>query len=613
MRAVAQCLVFLYMFMTSGVNAAPQVDDDTGPVVIGVPDVPPDTPPLDPWQPPPRPPQQTEPAWDRPVPNGYARIDVLNTLTYNVFGKGDDCEERGRRMGRMVRDSNPGFDIVGLNEYLDNQPLWFDLWPGTLGCNGEYLLGSLLGGGNYPNNDAHARFHYPKGESFFVDCLIILIGCGTLDPREFEIDGGVGLITHKDYPIVQFAEHEWYADVNFENIRVHGFIFARVQVRANPALYVDVYTVHLYAQSDGCNRVCRRGSLLQLRSAMAKFTGSAPWPVLLMGDFNIGGPPHMEDVPAGWNDIVSVFGSPRDVWLEPEPQAIETLGAGATYDCANALANCGTKKKRIDFIFLLENIPGVRSVGRQPKYRFGRVEKEDRAIQYGGISDHYGVRAHLQVLERTTELCPVEQAAVRTAQTELSKLNRRIDGLHATYLKLESLGKGDSAHALALLDQIDDLRAERIPLQNAVLDAQEDYGECLGDDIIIDSDYSQACELELHSLQLIDASVDELGVSYKQLLSDPGAETDDPDLDLDLDLESIEDALTELRAQRAAALDAFDGCNADRIVWEERFIEHQPAPVELDISDGLSGDSDRPVYAPWPRAGQHAGSLKVGL
>ncbi len=181
---------------------------------------------------------------------------------------------------------------------------------------------------------------------------------------------------------------------------------------------------------------------------------------------------------------MQVFGAPRDVWLESKPHAVEELGDGAAYDCDNPLAACSGVKKRIDYIFVLEDIPFVRKLGRQPRYKIGRVLEQDRGVYNEGLSDRYGAWAHSQVLERTYEICLAEEEALRIASERLGKHNRRLDGVMATYDKLLALAKGEEADAL--LDTIEQLEDERILLARAVRVAEQTYETCLGEDIAIE-------------------------------------------------------------------------------------------------------------------------------
>ncbi len=192
--------------------------------------------------------------------------------------------------GLRLRNSVPAFDIVGLNEYIDNTNVLVEDFDTTiLGCDGGHLKESLydrdsIHYGKYPNTSSHRRYHYPIGEFYEWDCWYL--ACYPAP----ELDGNVGISTHASYPIVAFHEHEWLTEIDYSRRRVHGFIFAHVQLCSSPALFVAVYVAHIYAHSDGCDRACRRAALVQMRDKMKEYSGATPWPVIVMGDFNIGDP-----------------------------------------------------------------------------------------------------------------------------------------------------------------------------------------------------------------------------------------------------------------------------------------------------------------------------------
>jgi len=99
---------------------------------------------------------------------------------------------------------------------------------------------------------------------------------------------------------------------------VQGIIFARIEVPGT-TLTLDVYVTHLHASdADDCDRCCRKQELQRLATFIRNNSSRSGNPVIVMGDFNISGPPNCCGN-EGYEDMMSVLGNPRDLWFELHP------------------------------------------------------------------------------------------------------------------------------------------------------------------------------------------------------------------------------------------------------------------------------------------------------
>lgn len=291
----------------------------------------------------------------------------LRLLTHNVWGVDDrQCDLRAKRFGDLVANASPAYDIVGLQEYYSSADA--DLFT----CDAEHLSDAIWSTGRYRNANNYDRF-YPEGEAY-----------------ELEADGGIGIFSL--HPIIAFEEWEWDGYKGpFKP--VEGFIFARIRI-PNTGVTVDTYVVHFWAGGDG-DRGDRLDQLEKLASTIKQRSRNTGNPVIVMGDFNIGGPP--DD--AGnccYQDILQKLGNPRDLWLETHP-----ANPGYTYDCfENTNAGDCDERKRIDYVFLLTD----------PRFTTSPYEiiVEPSTVQlmkervttppYGHfISDHFGIEATIDI------------------------------------------------------------------------------------------------------------------------------------------------------------------------------------------------------------------------
>lgn len=236
-------------------------------------------------------------AWAQPPLQAELRV-----LTHNVFGKSDAyCDQRAHGFGNILAHANPAFDIVGLTEYYSISD--FDL----LTCDSEHLLNAIRCTGRYTAN-ANSRLFYPEAE--------------LLPPNEF--DGGLGLFTTGT--ICDFAEMEFtHQPPGPLPHALQGTILCRIRVPGTN-LTVDAYVVHIHSTgNDGCDYCCRRQELQELHDFIAQHSRRSGNPVLVMGDFNIAGPPTCCG-PKGYADILEQLGHPRDLWLEAHACSQHTCG-----------------------------------------------------------------------------------------------------------------------------------------------------------------------------------------------------------------------------------------------------------------------------------------------
>lgn len=293
---------------------------------------------------------------------------TLRLLTHNIFGTRDDsCELRARTLGRHIAHASPAYDIVGVQEYYDN----------PIACDSAVFSNAIWSTNRYQAHDNYYRF-YPD-----------------TDLWEPNADGGIGIFTA--HPIREFDYWEW--DGNKPGLKRlnadEGFVFSRVEIPGT-GLSVDVYVVHLWSDMDGDRREDRREQLHKVAAKISLLSRDSGNPVLVMGDFNIGGPPTFHGH-KGYDDIMRAFRTPRDVWHE-----FHRTGAGYTVDCIeNATkseddASCDYQE-RLDYILVMTS----RNFTRHP---YDVVIKDARVVrqhlpspgQRYFVSDHYGVEATLE-------------------------------------------------------------------------------------------------------------------------------------------------------------------------------------------------------------------------
>lgn len=304
------------------------------------------------------------------------KLSEVRVLVQNTFGLDKDgndrCERRARSLGRYIATLNPMYDIISLQEHWNS-------WDfGISDCGADLLSDNIWSTGRYTRDDNYYR-HNPHGEW-----------------SELETDGGLSTFT--SHSIELFRDYEWDDIPRDHGIKVlHGSTFARINLRNSITL--DVYNVHLLAEgADGCDEACRREELQELRQQIYFNSRHSGNPVIVMGDFNIGGPPSCAGN-RNYQDIMQALDNPRDLWMENHP----TL-PGFTADCAiNSLLRRVSSggscqyRERIDYIFVVDSPllsnSEIEIVARQPRdIQVARILGPD-----GPVSDHFGLDATLEI------------------------------------------------------------------------------------------------------------------------------------------------------------------------------------------------------------------------
>jgi len=354
-------------------------------------------------------------------------VKSFKVMTTNVFGQDVDgvvdfittsdgtCQDRLREIGEHIRDVREPYDIVGLQE-------WHTDTAAT--CNGVVLKNRI--DDLYPvsgvNVGEHTMDHYQWAHPKAYD----------------QNDGGLGIISRTKFLWDPYSEDEFGSFTNerhteTENIHqftprfnntgllhgfsrtAHGFLFARIFLSRNPVIAVDTYVVHLTSTGSGkskCNLQCKRGMLKQLREGIHKRSANSGYPVLVMGDFNIGGPLDTTDSSKpcvgsdGYRDIMTNLGNPKDLWLEKNP----TLSKEEGY---THISGDARKKMRIDFMFVPSDPYLVNS-------RYEIIHKIPRKINHVQLSnsDHKSVIAELDIRKKpnvdlTNGLVTIQQKSTR--------------------------------------------------------------------------------------------------------------------------------------------------------------------------------------------------------
>lgn len=314
-------------------------------------------------------------AADRPVA-------AIRVLVQNIYGRREkDCKARYRALAAHILAASPPYDIVALNEHW-KVPLdpWFT-------CDADVLTRALEADGRYAGPARSAR-HLPRA-------------AGPL-----QVSGGDSIFTLRTITDVESARFS-----NSNNIPLSGFVRARVEL--SPGVSVDFWDAHFEASSDGCSDACRLAQARELAGALerrqqaSQAAGDAS-PVLLVGDFNTGGPLSAAQKPpysgnGGYDDVMAALGRPRDAWLE-------LVGSGGpdgyTYDCATDHAQSCTERERIDYVLVPES-PKVLA----PSASYVLEPRSIRVVRWktpagGDISDHYGLDATLDVVVRPAAAAP---------------------------------------------------------------------------------------------------------------------------------------------------------------------------------------------------------------
>ncbi len=326
------------------------------------------------WQPPG--PART-PAADTRVP-----IFTFRILVQNIYGRNEnDCSARHRELVRRIRAADPPYHLVALGEH----------WPSPFSnrwiCDDTILTKEMAKDKRYK----YRALSFPEADDF---------------PR---IDGDNSVFSM--FPIQEFYPAPF---VNNEEIEMTGFGLTRIEFW--PGMGLDLWTTHLNAGVDHCDRFCREEQLADLSASVSIMSGTPDvrgggYPVLVVGDFNIGGPAnHVERIlhernpkshryPGndGYDDILLYFKNPRDLWLENTP--LNYLKPGFTIDCRlNTLQKNCTHRERIDYLL----VPTHRDfVDSRFDLKMERIEVVRWKTPAGeSVSDHFGLDATLSIVPK---------------------------------------------------------------------------------------------------------------------------------------------------------------------------------------------------------------------
>ena len=313
---------------------------------------------------------------------GRGEVARLRVLTLNMHGlrypprlgwmaDQSDCAGRFRTVGAQLRNADPPYDIVALQELYRVTDLHI------VTCDPTPFLDELGRAGGRFEGSQRLLFA-PKGE-----------------PWKLEADGGIGMVTLRS---VKESLALRFAGSGGPFLAARGVLFARI-VLPNSPVGVDAYVVHL---SPGRGNSGQRGRELEALSELVKARSSASGnPVLVLGDFNIEGPP---SAGSEYGTMLKLLGEPRDLWLEDRP-----TDAGYTYDCwGNALAGLRgcDYQARIDFIWAVTN-PKLSNSGYEIRISKGRpvqrIKWQTDRTKPLPVSDHYGVEAFLSIEHRTSK------------------------------------------------------------------------------------------------------------------------------------------------------------------------------------------------------------------
>lgn len=327
-------------------------------------------------------------------------VTEFSVLTTNIYGQHSTasdgyCQDRIRNIGDRIINPPNDYDIVGVQEW---HPDYF-----YVSCNGGVFENriddkysndiSAWSVGDAPQGQSWSRYNWGQPES------------------AGQYHGGLGIISKTPYLWENYSEND-FRQASFskpvETLNVHqftpelkprtafGFVYARISL--NSGIAIDTYVVHLTATGEGgifspkCNLQCKRGMLEQLKDGIHERSANSGFPVLIMGDFNIGGPSQSGESEEcngndGYNDIMIQLGNPKDLWLEAHPSS-----AGATHQWFT------DKPKRLDYMFVPSDPYLVNS-----DYEIvikSSIKDNFNIVDWYGNSDHHGLEALLEVRKK---------------------------------------------------------------------------------------------------------------------------------------------------------------------------------------------------------------------
>lgn len=338
-----------------------------------------------------------------PTPaKGSILFDRVRVLAMNVWGQYDDneskCLARLEFIGEKIANTYPPYNIIGMTEVHPNYSI-------ASTCDGERLVKALQINGEYKGNKA--RWGHPE-------------------TRFDHYDGGTSLFATSEFPWKPYSEHVERYNPKVRRRTAHGFVHSRISI--TDKLKIDVYVTHIY--SDGgfwgvgnCDQQCRYRGLEKLAKAIHKYSANSGFPVLVMGDFNIGGPnPSSQEAEclgnSGYGDIMEVLRNPRDLWIEAHPNQKGSTSGFSLSKKPFRKGSLRSEGERIDYIFVMTdsyftNSPyeliikdSENSVELTnwtiPSYRLKLGNSSSTVFKEGPfpVSDHKGIDITLEIREK---------------------------------------------------------------------------------------------------------------------------------------------------------------------------------------------------------------------
>jgi endonuclease/exonuclease/phosphatase family metal-dependent hydrolase len=298
----------------------------------------------------------------------------LRVLTLNMYGlrypprlgwiaDRSNCSGRFSAVGARIRDADPPYDIVAIQELYRIPDLH------TITCDSTDFLNALEK--NSDRFKASQRILFvPNGEKW-----------------KLEMDGGIGLIT--SHSIEEFDALR-FVGAGGPFLAARGVLYARIALTSSP-VRVDTYVVHLSPGRQNARQ--RRRELQRLAELIRAKSSASRNPVVVLGDFNIEGTPGID---GEYESILGILGTPRDLWREGDRS-----GTGYTYDCLrNALAamrRC-TDQARIDYVWIMNNHGLNKSNYNLKLIKHAQIIEwlTDQPNPFP-VSDHYGVETFLSI------------------------------------------------------------------------------------------------------------------------------------------------------------------------------------------------------------------------
>ncbi len=315
----------------------------------------------------------------------------VRVLVQNIYGRDEkDCEQRYKALAAQILAASPAFDVVAFQEH-------WKVPRNIATCDPDVLTKAMEADGRYAGAGRSIQ-HLPST----TDAL--------------QVAGGVSIFTR--HRIVDAYQNRF---VNSKDFPLSGYAMARIEI--SPGVRLDLWDAHLEAGSDGCSDDCRWEAATDFGSDVELFSGlpekgASGNPVLIVGDFNTGGPTSAKQKPpysgnGGYGNVMDAMGHPRDLWLE------FGSGDGYTYDCKqNNTAEPCDYRERIDYMLL----PESRKI-LSPSSENVLVPVKIEVVRWktpGGqnVSDHFGLDATLEIRKRPAPKAPAKSLAPLKAQLD---------------------------------------------------------------------------------------------------------------------------------------------------------------------------------------------------